>query len=430
MFNSGYLAFNNQSFCHMNIFRTFLLILLFSALSLRVDGSVSVVIRPVKDAGITPVSIPVSGINFNAGEERLALFAAGNPDKEILAQYEPGLEPKMWFMFDNARGKQEFVIRKVKKTGQVNNIASIDANADASTLTIKGNPVLSYQHSEALPPDGVDNKYRRSAFIHPLFSPDGAVLTNIQPPDHYHHYGIWNPWTSTTINGEMNVDFWNLAKGEGRVRFGGYIAKEAGPVYAGIQTRHEHIAYVDGRENQELLAINEQWDVRTWNMNRGIYMVDITTTLNSPLPNGILLNAYRYGGGLGFRATKNWHSENSRLLTSEGKNRDEMDATRARWCRIEGQTNVEAGRSGIVIMSHPNNFSHPEPVRMWKSDESPGKGEIFFMFTPIRENPWKLEPLKSYALRYRMIVYDGALSVEEIEKYWKGFSVSPDVCVQ
>lgn len=228
----------------------------------------------------------------------------------------------------------------------------------------------------------------------------------------------------------MDVDFWNLAKGEGRVRFGGYLAKEAGPVYAGIKVRQEHIAYINGREDHELLAINEFWDVRAWNTGRNVYMVDFTTTLNSPLPEGIFLNAYRYGGGIGFRTTQNWHGENSTLLTSEGKTRDEMDATSARWCRIEGQTDVPEGRSGIVIMSHPGNYSHPEPVRMWKSDESPGKGEIFFLFTPIRERAWKLEPLRSYTLRYRMIVYDGTLSVEEIEKYRKGFSTTPAVCRQ
>ncbi|MFW5710193.1 MAG: PmoA family protein [Bacteroidota bacterium] len=413
----------------MKFLFVFLFILLFPVLPLHAGNSISVVIRPVEEAGITPVAISVSGIDFDAGAERLALFSANNPDAEILSQYEPGLDPKMWFMFDNTRGKQEFIIRKVSNKGQTNNIASIETNADSSTLTMQDHPVLSYHHSEVYPPDGVDEKYRRSGFIHPLFSPGGAVLTNIQPPDHYHHYGIWNPWTSTTINEDTEVDFWNLAKGEGRVRFGGYLNKEAGPVYSGIKVRQEHIAYVDGREDQDLLAINELWDVRAWNTDKNVYMVDLTTTLNSPLPGGILLNDYRYGGGIGFRATENWHGENSNLLTSEGKSRDEMDATRARWCRIEGQTDVEAGRSGIVIMSHPKNYSHPEPVRMWKSDESPGKGEIFFMFTPIREKAWKLEPLQSHSLRYRMIVYDGTLSVEEIEKYWNAFARSPDVCI-
>ena len=285
-----------------------LFLLFFSGFPLYATESVSVIIHPVKEAGVTPVAISLSGIDYDHGAERLALFSADNQDDEILSQCEPGLNPKMWFLFDNARGKQSFIIRKTSKNGQANNIASIETNAGSSTLTMLAHPVLSYHHSEVYPPEGVDEKYRRSGFIHPLFSPGGAVLTSIQPPDHYHHYGIWNPWTSTTINEDTEVDFWNLAKGQGRVRFGGYLNKEAGTVYAGIKVRQEHIAYIDGREDQELLAINELWDVRACNLSKNVYMVDFTTTLHTPLPEGILLNAHRYGGGIGFRATENWKS--------------------------------------------------------------------------------------------------------------------------
>ena len=77
-------------------------------------------------------------------------------------------------------------------------------------------------HTETLPPEGIDPLYKRSAYIHPLWSPGGEVLTRIQPPDHYHHYGIWNPWTHTHFD-TMKVDFWNLAEGQGTVRFAEYL---------------------------------------------------------------------------------------------------------------------------------------------------------------------------------------------------------------
>lgn len=34
-------------------------------------------------------------------------------------------------------------------------------------------------------------------------------------------------------------------------------------------------------------------------------MIDYTTSINSPLKNGIMLDAYRYGGGIGFVPQKN-----------------------------------------------------------------------------------------------------------------------------
>ena len=79
-----------------------------------------------------------------------------------------------------------------------------------TVIYIGKQPVLTYVHKETLPPAGVDPVYKRSAYIHPLYSPGGEILTMIQPPDHWHHYGIWNPWTRTHF-GEYKVDFWNLA---------------------------------------------------------------------------------------------------------------------------------------------------------------------------------------------------------------------------
>ena len=33
-------------------------------------------------------------------------------------------------------------------------------------------------------------------------TPSEKVLTNINPEDHWHHYGIWNPWTKVAFEGD------------------------------------------------------------------------------------------------------------------------------------------------------------------------------------------------------------------------------------
>src|SRR5690606_34136163 len=94
---------------------------------------------------------------------------------------------------------------------------------DGEKLTIEINqkPLLTYHFGTIFPPEGVDSAYQRSGFIHPLKTISGHALTRIQPEDHYHHYGIWNPWTHVLFEGDT-LDFWNLAKKEGTVRFGGF----------------------------------------------------------------------------------------------------------------------------------------------------------------------------------------------------------------
>ncbi|MGP8329712.1 MAG: DUF6807 family protein, partial [Methanosarcinaceae archaeon] len=87
---------------------------------------------------------------------------------------------------------------------------------DAHTLKISQGikPVLRYQYGALPPPANKDSLYTRSGFIHPVWSPNGAVLTRIHPSDHIHHLGFWHPWTKTSFE-NRKVDFWNLGDGQG-----------------------------------------------------------------------------------------------------------------------------------------------------------------------------------------------------------------------
>ena len=287
-----------------------------------------------------------------------------------------------------------------------------------TTIFIGKQPVLSYVHSVTLPPEGVDPVYKRSAYIHPLWSPGGERLTRIQPPDHWHHYGIWNPWTRTHFD-DYKVDFWNLAAKQGTVRFAEYLEKIEKENLAGFRVRQEHIYFKE--DGSEGVAMNEIWKVTVKNLEGHAYMVDLHTTLSTPLEGGITLEAYRYGGGLGYRGTELWNPENATVLTSEGKNWANADATHARWVIVEGESAVPEGRSGILFLSHPDNRSHPEPMRMWPPDSNKGKENMFFEFCPIRHKEWVLESGKEYILKYRMVVFDGPITAQTAEKYWKEF---------
>jgi hypothetical protein len=294
----------------------------------------------------------------------------------------------------------------------------LSKDADKTTILIGEQPVLSYVHSVTLPPDGIDTAYKRSAYIHPLYSPGGERLTRIQPPDHWHHYGIWNPWTRTHF-GEYKVDFWNLVAREGTVRFAEYLETIEQENLAGFKVKQEHIYFMD--DGSEGVAMDEIWKISVKNLEGQAYMVDLHTTLSTQLEGGITLEAYQYGGGLGYRGTEEWNPENATVLTSEGKDWANADATHARWVIVEGESSVPEGRSGILFLSHPDNRSHPEPMRMWPPDNNEGKENMFFEFCPIRHQEWVLEPGKTYMLKYRMVVFDGAMTKEKAEQYWKEF---------
>ena len=126
---------------------------------------------------------------------------------------------------------------KTKKPG------SVKMKVDSALTIFSGDqPLLTYQFRTIYPPNGIDTNYKRSGFIHPLYTPHGQVLTNIQPRDHYHHYGIWNPWTHTFFEGDT-VDFWNIKGHQGTVRFAKFTSQKSNSKYSEYTALHEHVVF-------------------------------------------------------------------------------------------------------------------------------------------------------------------------------------------
>lgn len=292
------------------------------------------------------------------------------------------------------------------------------------TLNQNGKSLLGYRYDMTYPPAGVDSLYKKSGYIHPIITPKGDTLTRIQPPDHYHHYGLWGPWTHTRID-TMRVDFWNLGQGMGTVLFKEFKSSTSGAVFSSFTAAQEHIDFKT--PNAPQVALNEDLKIRLWNLGRADrYMFDYSSFFSSPLENGILFEAYRYGGGLGLRFTERWKADNCTVLTSEGKDRLTADGSNARWAIVSGASTDGAGTSGILFMSYPENRMHPEPMRVWPIDGNNGRGDMFFEFCPIRHEEWQIEPNNTYELKYRMVVFDGELTADEAEAYWQAFANPPE----
>ncbi len=374
-----------------------------------------------------PVSVSLDNLNYNTDKGSLTLYEITSTGEVLVqSQLEPGYSARLWFVLNGVSKKnseRKFVL-KLENQQAENHPVKLKKDYRDLSLIEDGKPVLNYRFGMTYPPDTINTLFKRSGFIHPLWSPGGEVLTRIQAPDHYHHYGIWGPWTKTTIEGRA-VDFWNLYSGEGTVKFAGFLSETEGAVYSGFAALQQHIDF--GTKGEDQIAMNEILDVRVLSAGKGVWIIDYTTSLNSPLKNGIMLDAYRYGGGVGFRATEKWNKDNCSVLTSDGKTRADADGSFARWCIVEGESAVKEGRSGILFLSHPSNRMHPEPMRVWPLDANGGRGDMYFEFVPIRHVDWKIDPKKNYTLKYRLVVFDGKMDAATAEMYWNSFANNPVV---
>lgn len=378
----------------------------------------------------TPVSFPLDGIIYEAEIGLKLLEVRKNGHQDVPVQIESGHSSRLWWILSGTtKPGEERVYELVQQNSEKGSPAVKAIKNDTSLkLLIEGDEMLQYHHAIKPPPENADTLYARSGFIHPLRTLSGTTLSRIHAPDHIHHMGLWNPWTKTNFEGRQ-IDFWNLYKGEGTVRFANFSSIISGNVFGGFQAIQNHVDLK--APGGEKVVLNEEWDVRVWNSGseaaKDAYQLDFTSTLNCATSSPVTLEEYRYAG-FGFRATEQWHKNNSGILTSEGKTRLDGDGTSARWCNVFGET--ESGKAGILFMSHPTNYNHPEPMRIWPDNANGGRGDVFFQFAPTRDKDWKLEPGKDYTLKYRIYVYDGTITADEAERIWQDFGNPPKVKVE
>ncbi len=379
----------------------------------------------------TPVSVPLASVPRAVAGQALSLQEVrGSQRVTVPAQIEQGATPRLhWILSGTLPAGQKRTYELVAGEARADRVvAAVKSDKDLQ-VRMGDAKVMQFQHAIWPAPKGVakvpDAKlplYNHNAFIHPLWSPRGNVLTDINPPDHLHHLGIWMPWTHTTYEGKM-VDFWNVGDGTGTVRFSKYLSTTTGSVYGGWQSEQDHVALKTSKGEQTILK--EVWDVRVYNVGgpQKYWLVDFQSTQRCVAEQPLIQDEYRYGG-FGYRATRQWKGPTADYLTSEGKTRKDGHATRARWCdcfgTIDGQT------EGVTFFSNPKNFRHPEPMRLWPE----ANNHIFFNFCPSQLGAWEMKPGEDHVFRYRWYVHEGKPDVAQIERIWNDYANPPQVTVE
>ena len=338
---------------------------------------------------------------------------------------------------------REYVIESTKQPSSeaTTGVMSVEKDREGNIILKQNDKnVLQYNTQIAKLPRSIDPAYCRAGYIHPAWSPAGYVLTNVNPVDHRHHYGIWNPWTSVLYDGQK-YDLWNLVLKQGTVRVDSVVATSSGDLFAGFQVKHLHVIFRPGKKQtvhtqqwlmeftpkEEIVIMDELLDIKAWNTSDGTFMWDFVSDLEPATALPVILKAYRYAG-FGFRATAEWTKDNCQMVTSEGKTRPEIDGTNARWIYTTGECSGK--KTGILAMSYPTNHKHPEPLRIWNERANGGRGDAFFNFAPSKNEDWTLEPGHTYQLRYRVVTYDGEMTPERAEALWQEFANEPKLVVK
>lgn len=260
--------------------------------------------------------------------------------------------------------------------------------------------VVTYNAGYLPSPDPKAPWFGRNGFIHPVYTPAGRVVTDPFPEDHLHQHGLMFAWTSAAYEGNK-VDFWNSKKQQGRVEHVKTLQADADA----IKVQLAHIV----TRKQPVRVLNETWSLkRVPHASMNVFDLVSVQTCATEKPLDIL--KYHYGA-MCVRGPSAW-IKNGAMLTSEGKARDEGNHSRPNWVALFGK--VDNQWCGIAAISHPDNFRHPQPVRL-----HPDKP--YFCFSPMVLGDFQIKPNEPYVSRFRFVAFDGKPDPEQLEAVWKDY---------
>lgn len=295
----------------------------------------------------------------------------------------------------------ELTLKRFKHRGKT---VQFDRSKTAVRVMKKNKPVFVYNIAEVMPPPDSPSYYKRSGFIHPLYTPSGKIITDAFPSNHAHQHALFHAWTHTSYKGK-HVDFWNQHKKEGTVGNAKLISTKEGPVYAEMVTKQEYISSEMG------MILSEYWTIRIYNTSTQ-HLFDITLRQENMGTDTLYLLKYIYGG-MALRGSAKWDKFNKQafqnnwsLLTSEGLKDSAANNSSAKWVTVTGR--IDGTPSSATVIGHPSNFRYPQTIRV--HPEMP-----YWVFSPVINEGFKMGPHQSYAARYRYVITDQPPTTDNIQ---------------
>jgi len=282
-------------------------------------------------------------------------------------------------------------------------------------ISDNGKIVFGWQHQNLNNPKGGE-KFVCSAFVHPLSTPSGFVLTDVQPGDHLHHLGVWWPWKMLKVKDQQYVT-WEMQKGDGRqVAVGATVkSQSADEVVLEVENKHE----IKPKDGGYTPVVKELATLRFGRVKDDGYILDITIHHRPLGDDPVEIPKYRYSG-FSWRGTPEWTKDNSVMRTSGGHDRDKANGQEARWVTVDGVT--KTGKATMLIMSGAGkNDGTAERLRVWNS--SMHHGTPFVNFNPVVKESIPLTPERGEVAlrRYRIVVADREITPAEADALWKAW---------
>ncbi len=263
----------------------------------------------------------------------------------------------------------------------------VSMTADGARFDSAAGPVAHYVTRR--PADSPLPAHVRSmCYFHPLRTPSGVVATDIAPPDHRHHRGVFFTWVE--MRGNVAADFWGwgeFAPTEGRQI-----------VNAGLEPRGDGLIARNRWEADGQTLVHETCTARCLTESQA-NILDLTYELLATQP--IDLPRWAFSGFCA-RATREgemtvYNPDGIVTLPDPHHMQPESDWPARPWYALE-MTLPGAARVGLAVIDHAGN-----PPALWHCP----RGVRMLNPCIVAPGPQRLTPDRAMTLRYRVVAFDG-----------------------
>lgn len=301
----------------------------------------------------------------------------------------------------------------------------------AVNVRIDGKPFTQYIYEiDPAKPMAAQEVLLTKPVLYPLVTPSGIVVTRGWPfeeiegerRDHPHHIGLY--FTYDEINGN---NFWNNSKDPlpAIKHLGAEVATDA-VGHPALETRMQWI----GKNGEPLLGEKR---LTSFIAGTDQHVIDLDIELTA------LAEKVSFGdtkeGMFAIRLAQ-WLTENTDAKYQRGtgsylsSNGDEKESgvwgKRAPWVRIQGQKDGKT--VGVAILNHPSSTNYPTywHARGYGAFSANPLGQYAFQRSHRVEDPkpfgLTLERGQAAAFKFRVVIYDGSRTKEQLDKEFEAYT--------
>lgn len=270
-----------------------------------------------------------------------------------------------------------------------------------------GEPVFEFQ----IDPVSQDGKYARANYLHPVYDPDGVLVTEDFPKDHLHHRGIFWAWHQVLLNGRHVSDPWVCKD----IKWDKPIAHGVGPSSdsASFSIVRDWLVPDPEQAGRNLRAMREMVGIEVWEKTDGIRRIDIAIGLRA-LVEGVALGGSDDVKGYGGFSPRIRLSEDVEFVGQTGPVKPAKTAVDGgAWMNVT--RTLEGKRRSVTILVHPSHPGFPvkwilRSKRSMQNPQWPGR------------KPVSVSTKSDTVLRYRLLLHNDLLKPVLIEEEWKHFA--------